>query len=157
MILLITVSYDFDNSSSLDSLEKFSTAFISSQFWFSTCKFVFSIVYRGYRSWKVGTLERWNAGTLERWNPELLILTTRPGMLERWNAGTLEYWQWGQERWNARMLEPLLVRGSNNFCYLNFNTILLIFINKDFIKKVNDSLFWLFFIFNEVLHLTALT
>ena len=104
-----------------------------------------------------GRLERWNAGTLERWNPELLILTTRPGMLERWNAGTLEYWQWGQERWNARMLEPLLVRGSNNFCYLNFNTILLIFINKDFIKKVNNFLFWLFFIFNEVLHLTALT
>ena len=75
------------------------------------------------------TLEGWNAGTLERWNPELLLGTTRPRMLKRWNAGTLEYWQWGQERWKG-------VRGSNNFCYLNFNTILSVFANKDFIKIV---------------------
>ena len=44
VILLITVSHDFDNSSSLDSFEKFNTALISSQSWISSCKFVFSIV-----------------------------------------------------------------------------------------------------------------
>ena len=68
IILLITVSYDFDKSSLLDSLKKFNAAFISSQFWISSCKFVFpieDIVERWNaedKSWNVGMLERWNTG-----------------------------------------------------------------------------------------------